>query len=76
MTKMIQIRDVPDDLHRRLKVRAAALGMNLSDYLKREVARIAATPTLDELLDRTSRGAPVELVESIEDAVRAERDSH
>ena len=38
MSKMIQIRNVPDELHRSLKMRAAAAGMNLSDYIKRELA--------------------------------------
>lgn len=74
MAKMIQIRNVPDDVHRRLKVRAAQIGMSLSDYLKREVVRIAEAPTLDEWLERTSRRPPVDLGESIEDAVRAERE--
>lgn len=75
MAKMIQIRNVPDDVHKRLKVRAAQMGMSLSDYLKREVVRIAHTPTLEEVLERTSRRPPVDLGQSIEDAVRAERDS-
>lgn len=74
MAKMIQIRNVPDDVHRKLKVRAAQIGMSLSDYLKREVVRIAEAPTLDEWLERVSRRPPVDLGESIEDAVRAERD--
>ena len=74
MTKMIQIRNVPDDVHRRLKVRAAQIGMSLSDYLKREVERIADPPTLEEMLERTGRRAPVAVGESIEDAVRAERE--
>lgn len=76
MPIMIQIRNVPEDVHRKLKVRAAQLGMSLSDYLKGEIARIAETPTLDEMLDRLSRRPPVELGESIEDAVRAGREDH
>ncbi len=76
MTKMIQIRNVPDEVHTKLKVRAAQMGLTLSDYLKREVVHIAETPTLEELLERISRRGPVDLRESIEDAVRAERDSH
>ena len=75
MTKMIQIRNVPDDVHRRLKVRASQIGMSLSDYLKSEVVRIAQTPTLDELLARTSLRPPADLGETIEDAVRAERET-
>ena len=76
MAKMIQIRNVPDEVHQKLKVRAVQSGMNLSDYLKREVVRLAELPTLDELLERVSRRAPVDLTEAIEDIVRADRDSH
>jgi len=71
---MIQIRNVPDEVHKTLKVRAAQMGMTLSDYLKREVVRIAETPTVEEWLERLSRRTPVDLRESIEDAVRAERE--
>ena len=74
MPKMIQIRNVPDEVHKTLKVRAAQMGMTLSDYLKREVVRIAETPTVEEWLERLSRRTPVDLRESIEDAVRAERE--
>ena len=76
MAKMIQIRNVPDGVHARLKERAAAGGLSLSDYLKREVTRMAETPSLEEWLERGARRPPVELHEPIEDAVRAERDSH
>jgi hypothetical protein len=60
MAKMIQIRNVPDDLHRRLKVRAAQQGTTLSDYLLGEIQRIADTPTLDELRLRIRRRKPLE----------------
>jgi len=46
---MIQIRNVPPDLHERLKQRASSKGMNLSDYLKGELDRIASVPTNEEL---------------------------
>lgn len=46
---LIQIRNVPDDVHRTLKVRAAAEGTSLSDYVLREVTRLAHSPTPDEL---------------------------
>jgi plasmid stability protein len=52
MSKMIQIRNVPDDLHRRLKVRAAEKGMSLSDYLLSELEWLAETPTVEELAAR------------------------
>jgi plasmid stability protein len=46
---LIQIRNVPDDVHRTLKMRAAAEGTSLSDYVLREVTRAARSPTPDEL---------------------------
>ena len=55
MSKMIQIRNVPDDLHRELKMRAAAAGMSLSDYLKRELDRRRRKSTIKEIGAR-SRG--------------------
>ena len=54
---LIQIRDVPDDVHRTLKARAAAEGRSLSDYVLEEVTRMARTPTPGELDERIrSRG--------------------
>ena len=53
MSKMIQIRNVPDDLHRQLKVRAAAAGMSLSDYIKRELSLRSRTSTISEIAART-----------------------
>jgi antitoxin FitA len=76
MTKMIQIRNVPDDLHARLKQRAAHTGLSLSDYLKRELVRVAETPSLDEFLEQMSRRPPIELAEPIEDIIRTDRDGH
>jgi plasmid stability protein len=55
---LIQIRDVPEDVHRTLKSRAAAEGRSLSDYVLTEVTRIARTPTPEELDERIrARGA-------------------
>lgn len=55
---LIQIRNVPDDVHRTLKVRAAAEGTSLSDYVLREVTRAARSPTPAELDERIrARGA-------------------
>jgi plasmid stability protein len=51
MSKMIQLRNVPDSLHRSLKARAAMAGMSLSDYLLGEIKEIAERPTLAELRD-------------------------
>src|SRR5207245_7671649 len=52
MSKMIQIRNVPDAVHRKIKVRAAQSGMTLSDYLLDEIERLAALPTREEMLAR------------------------
>jgi antitoxin FitA len=75
MAKMIQLRNVPDSLHRKLKMRAAAAGMSLSDYLVAEVRRSAEIPTLEELRERLARRAPVGARPVPADAVRAERES-
>jgi plasmid stability protein len=61
MSKMIQIRNVPDALHRKLKARAAHDGKSLSDYLLAEMVRFAALPTRDEMLARLHSRAPVKL---------------
>ena len=75
MSTMIQIRHVPDDVHRALKSRAARAGMTLSDYLREEVTRIARRPALEDVLDRiAARKRPAGHVDS-ERAVRAERDA-
>jgi plasmid stability protein len=75
MPKMIQLRNVPDDLHRKLKVRAAEADMSLSDYLIREVGEIARRPRLGDLVARMRRRKPVTISESSAEAVRAERES-
>ena len=59
MSKMIQLRNVPDALHRTLKARAATAGMSLSDYLLAEIREIAERPTLTELRDRLHKREPV-----------------
>ena len=66
----LQIRNVPEDLHRKLKARAALSGMSLSDYLLREVEQLAERPTLQEWLDRVARLPRVELSESGADIIR------
>lgn len=61
MPTMIQIRNVPDTLHRRLKSRAALAGMSLSDYLLGEIREVAQRPTIEELrarLEQRSRVTP------------------
>ena len=72
---MIQIRNVPDTLHRKLKARAALAGMSLSDYLLQEIIQVANRPTLEEMLARLERRSSPKLSISPVDAVRSERDS-
>ncbi len=74
MATMIQIRNVPGALHRRLKSRAALAGKSLSDYLLDEIRDAAERPTLDELRARLERQMRTNLSETPEQAVRAERD--
>ncbi len=74
MTKMLQVRDVPDDVHAELRRRAAAVGMSMSDFTRQELTRLAQRPTLADLFDRAARrnGDPMTFSEARE-AVRAER---
>jgi plasmid stability protein len=58
MSKMIQVRDVPDEVHRTLKMRAAAKGMSLSDYIKRDLEAAAGRPTLEEIDARIAARRP------------------
>jgi antitoxin FitA len=74
MGKMIQLRNVPDDLHRKLKARAAMAGMSLSDYLLQEIRKTAERPTVEELIQRLKDSPPVRVRVSPAAAVRAERD--
>jgi antitoxin FitA len=74
MSTMIQIRNVPDALHRRLKSRAALAGMSLSDYLLSEIRQVADRPTLDELRARLNQRPRVNPSLRPAQAVRAERD--
>jgi plasmid stability protein len=74
MAIMIQIRNVPDALHRRLKSRAALAGMSLSDYLLSEIREVAERPTLEELRARLERRSAVTPAVAPAQAIRAERD--
>jgi plasmid stability protein len=74
MTAMIQIRNVPDALHRLLKSRAALAGMSLSDYLLAEIRLVAERPTLDELRARLERRPATTPSVAPAEAIRAERD--
>ena len=71
---MIQIRNVPDDLHRELKVRAARSGKTLSEYLLEIVRRETRQPTMEEFLERVRSRPPVHLEQSSADIVRELRE--
>jgi antitoxin FitA len=73
MAKMIQVRNVPDALHRRLKARAAMAGMSLSDYLLGEFHEIAERPTLAEFRERLHKRRPVSVTLDTGGLVREER---
>ena len=75
MTKMIQLRNVPEALHRSLKARAALAGMSLSDYLLAEIKEIAERPTLAELRDRLHKRKPVSAELDTAQLVREEREA-
>ncbi len=75
MSKMIQLRHVPDELHRKLKARAALEGLSLSDYLLQEVEKLAERPTLHDLRRRLVQRESVTPRIPPSKAVRAERES-
>jgi len=72
---MVQVRDVPDRVHGTLKARAAREGMSLSDFLKRELARAAERPSMQEWLDRAQQAQPIRTRTSAVQAIRELRDS-
>lgn len=74
MSTMIQVRNVPDELHRRVKARAALAGLSMSDYILRELEATMARPTREELLARLAALPPVELDVPAAELIRAERD--
>ncbi len=74
MSAMIQIRNVPDALHRLLKSRAALAGMSLSDYLMNEIRQVAERPTLEEMRTRLQRRSAVTPSVSSTEIVREQRD--
>ncbi len=75
MSVMIQIRNVPEALHRKLKSRAAEAGMSLSDYLLADLRKAAERPTPEALRERLRSRPAVTLPEPAARAVRAERDA-
>lgn len=73
MSKMIQVRNVPDALHRRLKSRAALQGLSLSGYLLKEIEQVANRPTLQELAERLAARTSVKYKVPPADILREER---
>jgi plasmid stability protein len=71
---MIQVRHVPDDVHRRLKARAAASGQTLTDYLRIEIERLLERPSPEEIRERLRSRTPVKTRVSPTRAVRLERE--
>lgn len=74
MPSMIQIRNVPEELHRDLKVRAAQTGMTLSDYLLAEIRALAVRPTMQEWLTASETWRPVTVEIPPAEALAAERE--
>lgn len=75
MSKMVQIRNMPDGVHSRLKAKAAAEGISLSEYLLREVTKLADGLTLEEALERARLRGPVKPGPAPEEMIRELRDS-
>lgn len=74
MGVLIQIRDVPEEVHRTLKARAAAAGVSLSEYVRELLARGATRPTPAELAGRIKARGAVRLKEPSERSVRRLRE--
>ncbi len=72
---MIQVRNVPDSLHRKLKMRAASEGLSLSDYLLREIEHVAERPIMKEIAERLASLPPVKYKRSPAEIIREERDN-
>lgn len=70
---MIQIRNVPDEVHRKLKARAAMAGQSLSDYLLTEIRRAAELPSREEIIERLRLLSPTGIAENAAEAVGAGR---
>jgi antitoxin FitA len=75
MNTHIQIRNVPDSLHRKLKARAAEKNMTMTDYVKQLIEREIQKPTLAEMTERLRKLPPVVTSESAAEIIRRDRDS-
>jgi plasmid stability protein len=74
MSRMIQLRNVPDELHKKLKVRAAEAGISLSAYILKDAERLAELPSYTEVRQMLSKLRPLKLTETTEQTIRAMRD--
>ena len=74
MPKMIQVRNVPDEVHREAKARAARAGLSLSDFLLRELEQALSVPPVEEVLARIAARERPKLSESPAELIRAERE--
>ncbi|MYE10071.1 MAG: hypothetical protein F4X99_00085 [Gammaproteobacteria bacterium] len=75
MSRTIQIRNVPDEVHRRLKSRAARAGLSMSDYVLREIARVLSRPERAEVFARIAELPPIDLDPPTAEMLREERGS-
>jgi len=74
MAVMVQVRNVPESLYRKLKARAAMAGVSLSDYVLAELRRSLDRPTREQLLERLAKRSPVVPRPLPAEILRAERD--
>ena len=72
---MIQVRDVPEQVHRTLKARAAREGMSLSEFIKRELELVVERPTMREWLERTEQAKPISTKRNAAQVLRGLRDA-
>jgi antitoxin FitA len=75
MPKMIQVRNVPESVHRTLKAQAALAGMSLSDFLLAEIRHLAERPSIAELRERVRQRSRITNPVSAAEAVRREREA-
>lgn len=75
MAKMVQVRNVPDNVHRALKSKAALAGKSLSDWVLDELERMASLPSEEELLERLHRAEPFAMKQSSAKLLRRDRDA-
>lgn len=76
MTKMLQVRNLPDDVHEALRRKAADAGMSLSEYAARQLRRAAMEPSLEEVFARAERRGGRYSFDHLNDIIRTDRDAH